>query len=449
MSSLNDFVNVNISRETTAVSVVSFGVLAIIAEFAANKTTTPFAGRTRYYTSTSSMLTDGWSTGDMVYKAALAAFSQNPSITSILVGRKHIATDVGGEEDWNECLAAIQLEEANWYGCVIIPNNIATIVFADVFVTGNSIVPTVNGTTLSAVPFNTNQLTTMTDLKTAIEAGIPGAHVTISATPYKQMTLSIDSTQVSSISFAITGGASQTTYTVTYSTDSEFLDAASWIESEMKIMGVLTSDPAVITASTTDIAYQLKALNYDRTFTIYHPTGMSTGSFLNAAWFGKMLPTIPGSSTWAFKSLSGVSVYNLNESQRGYALGKNCNIYTSTAGVNITEPGKMVGGEWIDIIVGIDWIQANLQSTIFSALVNSDKIPYTDEGIQIISGLIDQTLNQAVINGIITSGYEISVPRVADISTLDKANRHLPDVKFTAILQGAVHSVTIYGTVTY
>jgi hypothetical protein len=449
MSSLNDFVTVNISRETTAVSVVSFGVLAIVAEFAANKPTTPFTGRTRSYASIIDMASDGWSSSDDVYKAALAGFSQNPSITSILVGRKHIATDVGGEETWDVCLSAMQLEETDWYGVVIIPNNIATITFAGNFVTGNSIVPTINGTALTAVPYNTNQQTTMADLKTVIEAGITGAHVTISSSPYRIMTLSIDSSQVASVSFAITGGASQTTYTVTYSTDSEYLEAAAWIETQMKVLGVLTSDPATLTAATTDISYQLKTYGYNRTFSIYHSTGMNTGNYLNSAWFGKMLPTTPGSANWAFKTLAGVSTYNITPSQRGFALEKNCNIYTSTAGVSITEMGNVASGEWIDIIIGVDWIQANLQSTVFSTLVNAPKIPYTDEGIQIIVGKVDQVLNQAVINGIIASGYVITAPRVANISTNDKANRHLPDVKFTAILQGAINTVAINGTVTY
>jgi hypothetical protein len=40
----------------------------------------------------------------------------------------------------------------------------------------------------------------------------------------------------------------------------------------------------------------------------------------------------------------------------------------------------------------------------------------------------------------------VFVPRAIDIPANDKANRILPDVTFTAILAGAVHSVQVNGT---
>ena len=42
---------------------------------------------------------------------------------------------------------------------------------------------------------------------------------------------------------------------------------------------------------------------------------------------------------------------------------------------------------------------------------------------------------------------EVTVPLYKDVEQADRLNRKLPDVKFSAVLQGAIHTVTIDGTV--
>ena len=112
------------------------------------------------------------------------------------------------------------------------------------------------------------------------------------------------------------------------------------------------------------------------------------------------------------------------------------------------ENGNVASGEWIDVMRGVDWIEATLQETIYSRLVNADKIPYTDAGVAIIKGDVQKVLTDAAGQGIITEeSIVITVPKVSDISTTDRANRVLPDVEFSATLQGAIHKVEIAGVV--
>ena len=115
----------------------------------------------------------------------------------------------------------------------------------------------------------------------------------------------------------------------------------------------------------------------------------------------------------------------------------------------------MAEGEFIDIMRGVDWITARMEENVYSKLVNSNKIPYTIEGISIIEGAIRQTLDNAIANGVLTpdpetydgNPYEVVVPIISEISTNDRANRLLPDVTWEARLAGAIHKVIIRGKV--
>lgn len=89
------------------------------------------------------------------------------------------------------------------------------ITFTGSFVTGNSVVVTLNGTTLPAVPFNTNNNQTLADLATAIAANAD----VLSATPTNPNIISIVPVLGKNVvinSIVITGGASQPTYAVTF-----------------------------------------------------------------------------------------------------------------------------------------------------------------------------------------------------------------------------------------
>ena len=202
--------------------------------------------------------------------------------------------------------------------------------------------------------------------------------------------------------------------------------------------------------STTDIGYLLKNLTYDRTAGMYHPDSQegSTPSWIEAGWPGEALPFDPGSQTWAYKTIVGVAAYALTTAERTAILVKNVNIYTATAGVNITEEGKVASGEYIDIIRGLDWLESVLQKNVFTDLVNKRKIPFTDEGAATIETAVKAALSEGVDNTLIAEGFIVTVPKIADVSAANKLARNLPDVKFTAVLQGAIHSVEIDGIVT-
>jgi hypothetical protein len=150
-----------------------------------------------------------------------------------------------------------------------------------------------------------------------------------------------------------------------------------------------------------------------------------------------------------FKTLTGIAATTLTTTQSQNARAKKANTYETLGGVNITREGTMASGEYIDIIRGIDWLQARMEERIYSRLVNLAKIPFTDAGIAIIEAEIRAQLDDGIDNGLIAVDpeYTITVPAASSVSAAEKTARILPDIQFTATLAGAIHSVQVAGTV--
>lgn len=230
---------------------------------------------------------------------------------------------------------------------------------------------------------------------------------------------------------------------------------AAWIETQIKIFGTASSDSNIITFppgagtgyDSTSIAYIFFSLGYTRTFVLYHQDADS--DYPECAWFSNVLPLNPGSETWAFKRLANVSYTDLTPTEEQNAFSKFANTYEFIGGVGITQRGTVAVGEYIDIIRGVDWLTSTIQTYVYSILVNNPKIPYTDSGITAVESQIRRALQQGIDNNFIATdpAYQIFVPSAASVPAIDKANRILKNVKFTATLAGAIQAVQITGTV--
>ena len=220
---------------------------------------------------------------------------------------------------------------------------------------------------------------------------------------------------------------------------------ATTVAADEKLYGVASSDSDILNgASTTDIAYVLSNGTQERAFVLY---STDEAEAPEAAWFGKMLPTDPGSATWSFKNLATISADNLTSAQAQEVFDKNANTYEAIAGQNITRYGTVATGEFIDVIRGIDWLTARMAEQIYFRLVNTQKVPYTRAGQAIIEADMKLVLETAVTRGVITPDYVIEMPAISSISEIDRAARYMPDIKFSATLQGAIHTLQIRGTV--
>jgi hypothetical protein len=232
---------------------------------------------------------------------------------------------------------------------------------------------------------------------------------------------------------------------------------AQWIQANEKLGGLCSGDSAISDEETGDIAAWAKLNNLDRVFVFFHPDAKLADDAFDelsaadpipeAAYFGKMLAKQPGSATWKFKELQGVPTYELAQGQVKNVEDKNATWFMETAGVPMTSNGQVASGEYIDVIHGVDWLKARIQNLVFTALVNVDKVPFTDPGVQMVVSPLKAALEEAKKNGILAS-YEIVFPAAADVSPTDKGKRFLPDIEFGGVLAGAIHGTKIKGVVT-
>lgn len=225
--------------------------------------------------------------------------------------------------------------------------------------------------------------------------------------------------------------------------DAKIVSLATAVISEEKIFLHSSKEPKTLTANEVTVTSLLKAKASERIITIYN----GNTEFISCGIAGKMLTRTPGSATWAYKTIDGATADNLSTTERNLLDGTlKSNFYVSLSGQDVFLFGKATNGEFIDVTIGTDWIRTELRKRVASALVSNAKIPYTNAGIGIFESLLRNTLDEAGQKGIIDpQSIVISVPNALDVDVTKRADRILPDVKFSARLAGAIHKITIEG----
>ena len=222
--------------------------------------------------------------------------------------------------------------------------------------------------------------------------------------------------------------------------------AAEFIEPRLKMYIAAIDQASMLTAVTTDIANVLKTLGYDRTAVLYSADQENYPEF---AWMGGQLPKDAGSITWAFKDLVGIIPDDLTANEISNLESANANRFEAVAGGRTTFFGTVASGEYIDIIRGSDKLQTRIAERIFVDLLNTDKIPFTTQGIGVVEADIRAELDISIGENFLVDGSQVvTVPAIDDVSSADKALRFLDNVTFSAQLAGAIHKVEIRGRLT-
>ena len=437
--SLEDIISVSITAQTTTVSRLGFGT-PLIARFH-----NVIPSVVREYKTLGALTDDGWPATDPAVLIATKILSQNPKPAKFKIGKRASAfTQVVTFE-------VINVVEGYVYNFDIVVGVTTT---------------TINYVVLAAA--------TPTTVAVALDALI-NAVVGVSSTPavgvitittdtagdlvdYVGVSDEPDNFQFKDIT-ADPGIAADLTAIETADADgwyallldsnseAEILAAAAFVEARKKIFICNTSDTDVVdNVVTNDVMSDLQSFSYARTAIIYSQARLLNWS--GAAWSGNRLPSDPGSSTWAFKTLASVQVDgNLTGGQVSVVESKGGNVYRAIAGVNVTTFGITASGEYIDVTRFIDWLDARIKERIFGVLINNPKVPYTDSGVDLMRAQVLAQLNQGITAGGLAADPApvVTAPLVKDIDPADKAARVLPDMFFTATLAGAIHQLVITG----
>lgn len=223
------------------------------------------------------------------------------------------------------------------------------------------------------------------------------------------------------------------------------------VETQKKIFGTSTDNADVLSNFGDNLFKRAKTSNFSRSFGIYSVAPRNT-NYPESALFGKMIPTTPGSTTWGLQNLVNViPSNNLTDVNITDLETNSANFYTFFGGRDCLLNGTMFNGEFIDTIVGLDWlefyIQSNLATLLTSVANRYDKIPYNDNGINLIKNNLNASLEQAVTNGIIEPDFTITVPEILNVSAVDKAARTLNNVEFEATTTGAIQRIVTQGSI--
>lgn len=180
--------------------------------------------------------------------------------------------------------------------------------------------------------------------------------------------------------------------------------------------------------------------------------------YLHVAICARVAGYTPGAETWAFKSLNLITAGSFGEVDT--LESKSENYYVCIAKKNVTQGGKVLGGEWIDTIRFRDWLKNKIQTNCYNVFIQNTKVPYTDAGIGLLQNALIAALKEGQANGGIATdsydddgnkipGYVTTAPLASSLSAAQKRSRVLPNMKWSAYLSGAVHCVEISGTLGY
>lgn len=438
---LDDIVNVQITPDSVGVQEAGFGTPMI---FSPNAT---FPERSRTYGSLSAFA-DDWDSTTPEYKMAERIFAQDVQVQEVKVGRVD-----GAAPTMRWKIAVAQVEDSTDYEVRIGDDTVT--VTSDTDATNDEIVQLLVDeiTTLDPDGLTASAQGSVGSKYLRIVADDAGAwfDVALNTSMLRQNLLTIeqdhDSPTDLADEIAAVAAEDDTWYGMLWAYPSIGCvnDIADYAESHEKLYCTQSQDSAIVQttegADTTSVAAVQKSAANVRTFGIYHP---DPSAFADAAWLGRCLPLAPGSETWKFKTLRGVTAPYLSDSMYTNAKAKSWNIYHEVAGVNITEEGVVSGGEFVDVVRFRDWLKARIAESVFAKLAGAQKVPFTDSGIAVIQAAILARLKEGVdVGGLDPTDPKptCTVPRATDVPTADRAARKLTGVKFTARLAGAIHAV--------
>lgn len=172
-----------------------------------------------------------------------------------------------------------------------------------------------------------------------------------------------------------------------------------------------------------------------------------------AALVGETAGRDVGSFTYNHMTLAGLAPQVLTSGEVTAIHNKGGITFVSRAGDAVTSEGKVLGGEYIDVIDSEDYIIQQISYNIQKVFNKNGKVPYTDAGISMLQAATADVLQSAFNAGMIATkedgspDFSVSFVMREDTKVEDRANRHYPYGRFSLTLSGAIHTVEITGEI--
>lgn len=242
---------------------------------------------------------------------------------------------------------------------------------------------------------------------------------------------------------------------------SAYIDA----DTNMHFYGVTSQDPnELVPGQTTSIGYLLaqQAAND----TIWQYSSFSPYAVISA--LARILTTNWNGSNTAitlmFKKEPGVTPEQLTLTQVNALEANFGNVFvTYNNQTSILEKGTCPSGQFVDTIIGLDWLGSFIQTNLFNVLYGTgSKIPQTDAGNAVLAASIESSCAQAVANGLLApgvwnatgfgqlvtgqtlpKGFYVYAPPIALQDPAARALRKSVPFQIAAKMAGAIHGADV------
>lgn len=241
-----------------------------------------------------------------------------------------------------------------------------------------------------------------------------------------------------------------------------------WIEARNKLALIDSNDEETMDPSdTTSLAAASKG-EFERTGVFFHSDPAQYPAAALAAYMQTRDFDDAGTAyTASFKNLKGVAADNISSAEltavtgftpgegQSESAGHMANAYIDIGGRNFTVYGStLTANVFLDEIHATDWIIARTEEEALGIMLNNARIPFTDQGMQMLAGSVRTVMQVAGRTGLIavdvdpqTSEYEaaveITVPSVFEVPESQRKARIAPAIQCRFRYAGAVHYTTI------
>jgi len=464
--SLDQFVEFQIIVTNSGLTIDGFGLIGLVTH------KNLFTNRTKLYSRTADMVTDGFASDSPEVNAAKRIFQQSPSPKKISLLRASGSAviqkyEVGIASVKNSTVYTIDIEGEGF--------DAATVTITS----GGS---ATNDAIATSLMNGINAIVDKTFTATLIGSSGTKTIQILGNAALAFFSVAIDSYTLLSIAqthddFDIAAELDEilkkdkTFYWVTtlYNSQDYVLAVADWVETNKKVYVVDVNESGSIeqlgglglgSDTPTDTLESLLLLSYTRTLYQWH---QRPAAFMSAGLEGLLAPKNVGRWTAKGKTIIGVEPSTLDTDQTTNLLSRRANAYTSEGGKNVTWEGTVGNTTYafLDVTVDLDWVAVNTVAACFGVSTSNDIVDYTDEDIAMYIGAIKGLVIQEALSTthkIMAPGTpddpndpapSITFPKVADIDPAVRALRELPDGLLSFRLAGAVHKVFVQATVSF
>jgi hypothetical protein len=432
VSNTTDIVVVNASVASGGAQAAGFGIPLILGSSTGNAVLG--ADVIRFYTGLDGMVSDGFAVTDAEYLAAEKMFSQEPAPATIAVGKRSNPPTK---------TVTITPTAANSTAYAMTVQNQAVSVTSDSSATAAEICDALK-TAIDALALS--GITTVSATGVLTVSGSAGKWFQISVANRARLALKETS---SDAGVATDLAAIQVVNDSWYAAMSVFSSAAeitamsTWMAAAKKLYVQQTSDTGCVTLR--HHGHHVHAARRERRADRAHVQqrqrglqgrGLARGVPAHQARLGELVEphaaAVHGGRAHRDRA-------DEPPQQEGQLLRERSRARTMTAG------GTCADGGFIDVVRGKDWMASRI-ATDFINLLNSlanqgKKLPYDDQGITAVGGLLNAINQEATSNGFLDPkrAPKITLPSIANISQQDRTDRVLNGVTDVVYLSNAIN----------